>query len=274
VTIGKPVSNAEIYILDDNLNRAPDGEIGELCVSGPSIAQGYWRQPELTAQKFVPHPFKDTQGARLYRTGDRGQFLPDGRIELAGRADRQVKVRGYRVELGEVETMIRTLPDVEDVAVVSQPTESDHRLIAYVCFRSGEAASVSALREYLRERVPDYMLPSVYVFLPSLPRTPIGKVDVMALPSPGTERPNIDTPYVAPRSGAEDIIASIWAEVLEIDLVGIHDHFLDLGGDSILAVRIAAEIEVRLGHDVRGEMIFDCPTVAELAGALELASHA
>jgi acyl-CoA synthetase (AMP-forming)/AMP-acid ligase II/acyl carrier protein len=269
ITIGTPVPNAEIYILNENSIRVPEGEVGELCVGGPSIAREYWQQPELTCQKFIKHPFSDIEGAKLYRTGDRGRYLPDGRIELAGRADRQVKVRGYRVELGEVEAILAEHPSIKEATVLSQPIENDHRLTAYICSQGDGELNVSIVREYLRARVPDYMLPSSYCFLAELPRTAIGKIDTSALPSPGSSRPNLDNPYVSPRTSREDMIVSIWAEILEVDAVGIHDHFLDLGGDSLLAVRIMAVIADRLGMELGAESLFEQPTVAELATAFD-----
>lgn len=268
VTIGRPVANAEIYILDENLVQVPNGEIGELCVGGPSIARGYLRRPELTAERFIPNPFRSITPSTLYRTGDRGRYLPDGRIELTGRADRQVKVRGYRVELGEVEAVLAQHRDVQETIFVGQAIGSDNRVIAYVALRDGVQQNVTSLREHLRDRVPDHMLPSSYVFLPALPRTPIGKIDTSALPTPGATRPHLDNPYVDPRNALEHTIASIWAEILDVDAVGIHDHFLDLGGDSLQAVRIAAAIETQLGRDLGAESVFEHPTVAELAAAL------
>jgi acyl carrier protein len=262
-------------MLDEDLSVLPEGEIGELCVGGPSIARGYWQQPELTAQKFIQHPFSNVDGAKLYRTGDRGRYLPDGRIELLGRADRQVKVRGYRVELGEVDAILAEHPHIKEATVVSQAVGSDHRLSAYICPQDGSDLNVTVVREYLRERVPDYMLPSTYVFLTALPRTTIGKIDTSVLPTPGAHRPNLDTPYVSPRTPIEDSLASIWAEILELDAVGIHDHFLDLGGDSLLAVRIVAAMEERLGIEFGAESIFEQPTVAELASAAaDVSTHA
>jgi len=268
VSIGRPVANAEIYIIDEHLCQVPGGEVGELCVSGPGIAREYWKRPELTSERFIHNPFGTSGAPKLYRTGDFGRYLPDGRIELTGRADRQVKIRGYRVEFGEVESALERHTDVREVVVVSQPLGADNRLIAYISLREDSPRNVTSLREHLRECVPDHMLPSAYVFVTALPRTAIGKVDINALPAPGAERPELGNPYVAPRNPFEDGIASIWAEVLEVDLVGIHDHFLDLGGDSLLAVRIAAAIETQLRRELRSESVFEQPTVAELAAAL------
>ena len=265
VTIGRPVGNAEIYIVDECLSQVPDGAIGELCVGGPGIAREYWRQPKLTAERFVPNPFHTSGVDRLYRTGDFGRYLPDGRIELTGRADRQVKIRGYRVEFGEVESALARHSDIQEVVVVGQPVGSDNRLLAYVSLREGCPKNVTSLREHLREGVPDHMLPSAYVFVAALPRTAIGKVDINALPAPGVGRPELTNSYVAPRNRLEDEVATIWAEILEVDLVGVEDHFLDLGGDSLLAVRIVAAMETQLGWNLSAESLFDYPTVSQFA---------
>ncbi len=262
--VGSPAPNMEVFILDEQRKPVSPGKVGEIYGGGLNLAAGYWQRPGLTVERFIPNPF-GTGAPVLYRTGDRGLFLPDGRLQLAGRADRQVKVRGYRIELIEVENALLKLRDVREAAVVPQALGHDSRLVAYVCPVSPNGVTVSQVRKHLLRYLPTHMLPSAFVFLNELPRTPVGKLDSQALPNPGVSRPDLENAYVAPRTPLEDEIASIWAEILKKDCVGRDDHFLDLGGDSILAVEVCAAMEERLGMSVDTVSIFERPTVAEIA---------
>jgi acyl-coenzyme A synthetase/AMP-(fatty) acid ligase/acyl carrier protein len=267
-SVGLPAPNMDVYLLDENLIPVANGDVGEICGAGPSLALGYLERDELTAERFIPNPVHREKGL-VYRTGDRGRLLPDGRLQLMGRIDRQVKVRGYRVELSELEVALQQLPGVREAAVIHQPLDNyDNRLIAYLC--TNEGITVSRVRKHLRTRVPDHMLPSAYVFLDTLPRTPIGKVIVSSLPEPGSGRPKLDTPYVVPATILEDQIASIWAEVLEIACIGRDDHFMDVGGDSILAAQIVAAVESRTGIRAGIMSLFEWPTVAEFSKVIAL----
>ena len=234
VPIGRPIANTEVYVLDDRLQPVPIGVPGELYIGGEGLARGYLNQPALTAERFIPHPFRS--GARLYRTGDWVRYLPDANLEFLGRRDQQVKVRGFRVELGEVEAALRGYPDIrEAVATVREDTPGDKRLVAYVV--TDKPPPVSEWRHFLQARLPDYMVPSTFVALAALPLTANGKVDRSALPIPAITR---ETAAVAPHTEDERRLADIFAEVLHLPQVGIHDNFFELGGDSILAIQIVA----------------------------------
>ena len=238
-TIGKPISNTKCYILDKRFNPVPVGVSGELTIGGDGLARGYLNRPELTAEKFIPDPFSDEPGARLYRTGDLARYLPDGNIEFLGRIDNQVKVRGHRIELDEIDTLLRHHPDVrETVVIVREDQPGIKRLVAYVVSDPGATPTTSELRRFLGENLPDYMVPSVFVPLDRLPLTASCKVDRRALPAPDGSRPEIEETYEAPRTAIEQSLAAIWAEVLGVERVGIHDNFFELGGDSLSAVRV------------------------------------
>jgi amino acid adenylation domain-containing protein len=266
--VGSPLRDMEVFVLDEKMQPVPAGEVGELYGGGPGLAAGYWRKPDLTAERFIPNPF-ETTAARLYRMGDRGRFLPNGEVQLRGRTDKQVKVRGHRVELAEVEVALQKIGALKEVAVTTQPIGNDNRLVAYVCPRTQESVSVTAIRRHLRNHIPDHMLPSAYVFLAELPRTAIGKIDASALPQPGSARPDLECPYSAPQTPLEGEVADVWAEILERDCVGRDDHFIDLGGDSINAVEIAAVLGRRLGVHVDAVSCFELPTVAEMVAWID-----
>ncbi len=268
-SIGRPIGNARIYLLDETLEPVPIGIPGALYIGGEAIARGYLDRPSLTAERFIPDPFSGSQGARLYRTGDVARFLPDGALEFLGRNDDQVKLRGFRIELGEVETALKAHPAVkESAAVVRRSPAGDPRLIAYV-ESEPEAVSSGELRRFLRERLPDYMVPSLIEVMTPLPRSPNGKLDRRALPEPQTDRATLDREYTAPRSMTEQALAHLWAEVLGLTRVGIHDNFFDLGGHSLLATRLSSRIKSHFEVDPRVRDIFDAPTIAELAVRIE-----
>ncbi|HFE52348.1 MAG TPA: amino acid adenylation domain-containing protein, partial [Bacteroidetes bacterium] len=269
--IGRPISNVQIYILDKNLRPVPTGVPGEICVGGIGLARGYRNRPDLTAEKFVPNPFASRPGQRLYRTGDLGRFLPDGRIEFLGRVDDQVKVRGYRIELGEIEGLLSQHELVSQCAVVvREDRPGDKRLVAYVVPASPETdVDRGELRNYLAERLPDYMIPSALVVLDSLPLTPSGKVDRRALPAPdyGTDR--VEAAYVPPRTPMEELVAGLWAELLGASRVGAQDNFFEIGGHSLLATQVVSRLRETLGVEVPIRLFFEQPTVEGLARVLE-----
>jgi len=265
LSIGRPLANVRALVLGDGLDLAPLGVPGELCLGGAGLARGYLDRPDLTAERFIPDPFAAVPGARLYRSGDRVRRRLDGELELLGRIDRQVKVRGSRVEPEEVEAALRSHPEVAEAAVGPVP----RGLCAWVVPRPGAAPVPGDLRAFLRDRLPEFMLPSAFVVLPEIPRTPSGKLDRHSLPPPEDgARPETGEPFAAPRTPAEEALARIWAEVLGAERVGVHDDFFVLGGDSILSLQVigrAAAAGLRL--DPR--MIFAHPTVAELAALAE-----
>ncbi|AUX46361.1 hypothetical protein SOCE26_078670 [Sorangium cellulosum] len=266
VPIGRPIPNAELYILDRHLRPVPVGVSGELYIGGAGLARGYLRRPELSAQAFLPNPFAADPGARLYKTGDLGRFLPDGNIAFLGRLDHQVKIRGYRIELGEIEGVLSSHPAVGACAVLArEDAPGDKRLIAYAVPRHGHEANVASLRAHLTAQLPDYMLPSTFLLLEALPLTPNGKVDHRALPAPSPEREREE--YLAPRTPVEQVLADAFAKVLRIDRVGIHDNFFALGGRSLLTVQLASLAE-RAGLSLSLRDIARYPTVAELASKL------
>jgi amino acid adenylation domain-containing protein len=275
VPIGRPIANAQIYLLDRSLNPVPIGASGELHIGGVSLARGYLHQPGLTAGKFVPDPFSGEPGARLYRTGDLARFLPDGNLEFLGRCDDQVKVRGVRIEQGEIEAVLGQHATVRECVVVARedrsgatPGAGDKRLIAYIVPRAGQSVNASELRRFLVERLPEYMLPSAFVTLESLPLTPNGKVDRRALPIPELTRPDLVETYAAPRTPVEELLAEIWAAVLGLDQVGVHDDFFELGGHSLLATRVVSRVRSALQVDLPLQALFEAPTVASLAARI------
>lgn len=264
VPLGRPFANVRAYILDNQQRVVPIGVPGELYLGGPGVSRGYLNRPELTAQSFLPDPWAEPPGARMYRTGDRVRYLPDGNIEFLGRIDHQVKIRGYRVELGEIEAIINEDPAVQDVAVIlREDTPGDKRLVAYVVPVGGqlEAINFTPLRDFLRERLPSYMVPTAFVPLAKIPLNPNGKVDRKALPLPEYGRSISDAAFTAPRTALETDIAAIWTAVLEIEQVSIDDNFFDLGGESFKAIRVVRQI----GEGISVMDLFKYPTIRELA---------
>ena len=268
--IGCPLINTQVYILDPHLQPTPIGIPGELYIGGDGLARGYLHSPELTAERFIPHPFSREPGARLYRTGDRVRYLPDGNIEFLGRLDHQVKIRGYRIELGEVEVVLRQHPTLRDtVVVLREDTPGDKRLVAYLVLLQSQPPTVSNLRSFLRSKLPDYMIPSAFVFLDTLPRMPNGKIDWRALPPPEPTRPAPERASVAPRTPEEEIVTEVWREVLGLEGVGVHDNFFELGGHSLLAAQVVARINKRVQLAVPLRSLFECQTIAEMAQLID-----
>ncbi|WP_437482985.1 amino acid adenylation domain-containing protein [Sorangium sp. So ce1014] len=267
VPIGHPIANTQIYLLDRHGHPAPVGVAGELHIGGVGLARGYHERPALTAERFVPDPFGSTPGGRLYRTGDLARHRPDGAIEFLGRLDHQVKIRGLRVELGEIEARLLQHPEVQEAVVVARDeAHGGKRLVAYVAGRDGSAPEPEALRGWVGEALPAYMVPAPIVVLERLPLSPNGKVDRRALPAPEAAALG-HRPYVAPRTEAERILAEVWAEVLHRAQVGVEDNFFELGGDSIVTLQVIARAAQR-GLRLSPKLLFEHPTVAEAAAQL------
>ncbi|MGH9335864.1 MAG: non-ribosomal peptide synthetase, partial [Vicinamibacteria bacterium] len=268
-TIGRPIANTQIYILDEGLSPVPRGAAGELVIGGDGLARGYLQRPAETAAKFVPDPFSGRAGSRLYRTGDLARHLPDGRLEFLGRRDHQVKLRGFRIELSEIEEALRRHEAIEAAAVLSSGQGPDAQLTAYIACGTGAQPTVTELRRYIRSKLPPHMVPSTFVVLDALPLTPNGKIDRRAL-SRSEATPTRGERYVAPRTDLERAIALVWAGLLAVERVGIHDNFFDLGGHSLMSIRAIAGIEketgVRLGvRDLMFQTLEQCASVCEEA---------
>lgn len=266
IPIGRPIANTQIYILDSRLQPVPIGVPGELHIGGICLARGYVGHPDLTAEKFIPDPFGVEPGALLYKTGDMARYLPDGDIEFLGRIDDQVKIRGFRIELGEIESVLAQNPAVRQaIVVVRQDSPGEKRLVAYVVPHAEQTLTTTDLLSLLKSKLPEYMLPSAFVFLDALPLTPNGKVDRRALPEPGAERAELKEAYVAPRTAVQKKLADIWTEVLKLERLGIHDNFFDIGGHSLKATQVMSRVRAVFEMDVPLRTLFEKPTVEELA---------
>ncbi|MGA7731927.1 MAG: amino acid adenylation domain-containing protein, partial [Chloroflexia bacterium] len=273
--IGRPISNTQIYILDRYLAPVPVGVAGELYIGGINLARGYLNRPDLTAEKFVPHPFSRQHGARLYRSGDLARYLPDGNIEFLGRIDNQVKIRGFRVELGEIEATLAQHPQVKEAVVLArEDTPGPKQLVAYVILDKNRPPTASELHEFLKQRLPDHMIPSAFVSLDAFPLTPNGKVDHRVLPSPNILRLGVGTEYVAPSTPVEEIIVGVWIQLLQVTQVGLHDDFFELGGHSLLATQLMSRMRTIFAIELPLRLLFEEPTVAALARAIEAARSA
>jgi amino acid adenylation domain-containing protein len=269
VPVGKPIRETQVHLLDRDLVPVPDGQIGEIFIGGSGLAVGYLNRPDLTAEKFVPDSFSAGPGARLYRTGDFARKSPDGAVEFLGRADHQVKVRGVRVELEEIEAALGQHRNVrESVVAARDSSDGDKRLVAYVVPRESPPPSVSELRAHLKGRLPDYMLPSAYVALEGLPLTHNGKADLRALPAPTDGRPDVAQAFLPPRDDLERELKLIWEEVLGVRPVGVRDDFFDLGGDSLSAIHMLARVGERFGRALPPSALLPTATVERLAAAV------
>jgi amino acid adenylation domain-containing protein len=268
IPVGRPLQNHRVYILNPFGRVQPMGVQGEICIGGPeAITRGYLNRLELTAEKFVPDPFGD--GARLYKTGDLGRVLCDGRLEYVGRSDFQVKIRGMRIELGEIEEQLRHHPAVQEaVAVVKEMGADDKRLVAYICPKPGQTISVAELNSFLRSRVPDFMLPSAFVLIGKVPLGASGKINRKALPDPDWGKVLRTRAYVAPQTPDEEMLAQLFAELLKLDRVGREDHFFELGGHSLLALQLISRIRDAFGVELPLQKLFQAPTVGKLAPIL------
>jgi len=272
--IGVPIPDLQVYVVDAHQNLLPVGVAGEMYVGGEGVARGYLNRPELSAERFLPDSFSDKPGARLYRTGDLARILPDGKLEFLGRVDHQVKIRGYRIELGEVEAVLGQHPEVREVVVVVREDDpGDKRLVAYIVEQDqlDHAHLLRDLRGFVRAKLPEYMVPSAFVVLDSMPLTPNGKVDRRALPVPGHTSAESAGSFEAARTQTEELLAGIWSEVLGVKEVSIHDNFFDLGGHSLLATVLISRIRNAFHMELPLHVLFEAPTLAELAGQIEAA---
>jgi amino acid adenylation domain-containing protein len=270
-TIGRPIRNTRAYVLDARMSPVPVGVPGELYIAGTGLARGYLGRPSLTAERFIPDPFSTEAGARLYKTGDVVRWLADGELEFIGRADNQVKVRGFRIELGEIEAALLAHDLMRDCVVLAREDEpGDKRLVAYVVAQAGSEPTAAELRAHLKERLPEYMVPSAFVMLEALPLSANGKVDRKALPAPNSSQSAADA-YVAPRDAVERALCEVWAEVLRVERVGVNDDFFALGGHSLLATQIVSRVKEATGFDLPLSALFERPTVAALAEGMERA---
>ena len=278
IPIGRPIANSQAYILDGHLKPVPIGVPGEIYLGGVGLARGYLNRPELTAERFIANPFSEEPDARLYRTGDLARYLPDGNIEFLGRVDNQVKIRGYRIELGEIEATLNQHPAVqESVVITPEDSASDglsKRLVAYMVPWQQPMPSVTELRSFLKEKLPDYMVPSIFMELEDLPLTPNGKVDRRSLPVPEPALAELENTFMAPRTPIEELLAGIWAEVLRLAKVGVYDNFFELGGHSLLATQVISRIRGTLKVELPLRAFFEAPTVAGLAEHIEAALRA
>ena len=268
-TIGRPIANTQIYLLDLNGQPVPIGVPGEMYIGGDGLARGYLHRPELTASKFVPDPFSSQPGARLYRTGDLAKYLPDGNIEFLGRMDHQVKIRGFRVELGEIEVVLRQHPGVKEVVIMArQDAPGEKRLVAYIVPKTDRTPAIADLRAHLKQKLPEHMVPSAFVTLTELPLTLNGKVNRKALPAPDQTRPDLAGTYVAARDPLEQQLTQLWQNVFGVEPIGIQDNFFELGGHSLLAVRLFAQIKKLTGKELPLVTLFQAPTIEQLAAIL------
>jgi surfactin family lipopeptide synthetase C len=296
IPIGYPIANTQFYVLDDYLQQLPVGVPGQLYIGGASLARGYLNRPELTAQKFIPNPFVNSEyllhrrscnGIRnsendqsnqlgiltndfrtLYKTGDLVRYRPDGTLDYLGRIDDQVKLRGFRIELGEIEAALMQHPQVQQAVVILDKNQQDERLIAYLVMEPSAAVSTistTELRRFLETKIPAYMLPSAYVMLEKLPLTPNGKIDRKALPTPEGTRPDLEISYVVPKTKVEQAIAQIWQQVLQVEKIGVHDNFFELGGHSLLMVKVHSKLREQFASDISLVEMFRYPTISALS---------
>ncbi len=271
ITIGRPIANTQVYVLDRRMRAQPVGVPGELHIGGTGLARGYLNRPSLTAEKFIPDPFSSEPGARLYRTGDLARQLPDGELEFLGRIDHQVKVRGFRIELGEIESALAAHNSVRECVVLAREDEpGDKRLVAYIVAGQGSTPAAKDLREYLKERLPEYMVPQAFVRLPEMPRMPNGKVNRPALRAPEAADTVAGDDYAEPRTPVEARLIELWAEVTGAERVGVHDNFFDIGGHSLLGMMLVSRVKEVFNVEVGLRVLFESPTVAEFASALAL----
>jgi len=270
VIIGRPIANTQLYILDAHRNPVPAGVAGELYIGGDGVARGYLNRPELTQQKFLPDPFSGRSGALLYKTGDLARYRKDGNLEFLGRVDSQVKVRGYRIELGEIEAALMENPGVKMSAVLArEDNPGDKQLVAYAVLQGDKFPSAEDLKDFLKQSLPEYMVPAHYVFLESFPLTQNGKIDRKSLPAPTHENVSAAQGFAAPGTETEKKLAAMWAELLKVERVGIHDDFFDLGGHSLMAIKAVSRIREEFNVDVSLATLLQAPTVAQLAEWLQ-----
>ena len=265
--VGYEFPGKEILLLDDNGQEVGFNQVGEIAVRSRYLSLGFWRRPDLTEAKFLPDP--NGGDRRIYLTGDLGRMLPDGCLEHLGRKDFQVKIRGLRVEVAEVEGALRSMGAIREAVVIAREDKpGDKCLVAYVVPARDVASSISEVRSFVEQKLPPFMVPSRFVILDALPLTPNGKVNRKALPDPGNSRPDLDTPFVAPRTAIEKELSKIWAEVLSLEQVGVHDSFFDLGGHSLTATRVVSQVIKQFQTEVPLQFLFQSPTIAEMAAVI------
>ena len=273
--IGEPLGDLQIYILDQYQELVPTGVPGELYVGGAGLSRGYWNRPDLTAERFIPHPFSAEAGARLYRTGDMGRHLANGEIEYLGRRDRQIKIRGFRIELGEIESVLAQHEDVSECIVVARDDDpGDRQLTAYIILGPGRALNLESVRPFLRQRLPSHMVPAFFMSLEKFPLTPNGKIDRRALPLPKKSRSDLGEAFVAPRSETEKRVAAIWGDVLRREEIGIYDNFFDLGGNSLLATQVMSRVRDVFHQEFPVRSLFEYPRLEEFGRLIDNSGHA
>jgi amino acid adenylation domain-containing protein len=264
--IGRPISNTQLYILDRYLQPVPLGVSGELCIGGDGLARGYLNRPELTEEKFILNPFSDEPTSRLYKTGDLARYLPDGNIEFLGRLDNQVKIRGFRIELGEIEMVLsQHFGVLQTIVIFREDQHNDKYLVAYIVPNQKQLPSVTKLRGFLKQKLPDYMIPTAFVMLDALPLTPNGKVNRSDLPAPDQTRQESKETFVAPRTLIEKQLAAIWAEVLSLEQVGIYDNFFHLGGHSLKVTQVVSRVQETFRVELPLRTLFEASTIASLS---------
>jgi amino acid adenylation domain-containing protein len=262
--IGRPIANTQIYLLDEQMQPVPLGASGELYIGGEALARGYLNRPDLTQERFVTNPFKS--GDRLYKTGDLARYFNNGQIECLGRIDRQVKIRGFRIELEEIQAVLDGHTNVRTSAVIDrEDVPGDKRLVAYIVPNPEQIPTAGQLRRFLQEKLPEYMVPSAFVAIETLPLSPNGKLDRQALPKPAKRQNEVSENFVAPSTAMETNLAQIWCEILDIDSVGVKDNFFDLGGTSISAFQVVTQVKEKLKLDLKTVKLFEYPTIADLA---------
>jgi acyl-coenzyme A synthetase/AMP-(fatty) acid ligase/acyl carrier protein len=268
VLIGKPISNTSICIVNNDLKLVPVGVAGEICIGGEGLARGYLNREELTNQKFIKNPFSTEKDARLYCTGDLGRWLPDGNIEYLGRIDEQVKIRGYRIELGEIESVLQQSTLVQQAVVLAKADkEGQKRLVGYIVHEG--RFEKQAIIDYLKNKLPEFMIPTLWMELERMPLTPNGKIDRRALPDPDVTE-LLASEYVSPQSGLEQQLAVIWQDILQLERVGIRDNFFELGGHSLLVIRLLSAIRRELKVNVAINTFFELATIEGLANYIEV----
>ena len=267
--IGKPISNTKVYILDKNFQPVPIGVAGEIHIGGNSLATGYHNRPQLTAEKFITNPFDKSQATKLYKTGDLARYIPDGNIEFIGRIDQQVKIRGFRIEIGEIEALVSQYPDVKENVVIAQSDPAgDKRLVVYIVPKqesTQDTSLIPQIRQFLKQKLPEYIIPAAFVLLDAFPLTPNGKIDRRALPVPDTVPSGISTAYVTPQTETEQLLAKIWQDVLQVEKVGIHDNFFELGGHSLLTIKVHTKLQKIYAQDISIVKLFQHPNISEFS---------
>jgi acyl-coenzyme A synthetase/AMP-(fatty) acid ligase/aryl carrier-like protein len=270
VPIGRPIANAQVYLLDSRLEAVPAGVAGELYIGGAGLSRGYLNMPDATAERFIPNPFAEQSGARLYKTGDLAHYLEGGVIEFLSRIDSQVKIRGTRVEMGEVEAILRQYSYITDTVVIArEDRQGDKKLVAYVAADRHSPLTDFELRSYLRGRLPEFMLPSSFVILEKLPYTSTGKIDRQALPAPLVTRADQQAAYVSPRTPIEETLTEIWQRILQAGQIGVQDNFFSAGGHSLMSMQLLSQVRKTFGVDLSLRRFFASPTVEAMAKNVE-----